>query len=91
MDVNHNFGRIPDYLIKMHNDKYLNFVRREYDEILNSIPPGMRCLSYGERIQTLNNLVEARDELINNLERYPIMSINVNRSKVAERDRDLLE
>lgn len=46
----------------------------------SKIPTGMREVPEDERIQTLKDLNEVKDEIINALERYPIVRDGVNRT-----------
>ena len=51
----------------------------------------MKVLPSAERIKTLENLFDAQQELLFNLEKFPILSQHAHRSNVAERDRKNLE
>jgi hypothetical protein len=82
-NVNSNFGKVPNYIVKRHQENHQKALRDEYNETLKMVPIGMKIVPHDERVETLQNLAEASKELINNLERFPIMSTNVSRSSFA--------
>jgi hypothetical protein len=48
---------------------------------LDAIPPGNRLVPEAERIKYLADLIEVKNEIINALERFPIISTNVSRTQ----------
>jgi len=51
---------------------------------LASIPPGNRLVPEAERIKYLTDLIEVKNEIINALERFPIITSNVSRSQSTQ-------
>jgi len=49
----------------------LEYLREIEIERLNSVPEGTRLVPEAERIQTLNDLIEAKDELCYAVKRFP--------------------
>ena len=51
---------------------------------LASIPPGNRLVPEAERTKYLRDLIEVKNEIINALERFPIITSKVSRSQSTQ-------
>ena len=62
-----------------------------YSERLKMIPAGKRVVPEPERQKVLVDLIEAKNELVKNLERFPIFSIHAIRSDKTEKEKYAME
>ena len=80
LDVNENFAKIPDYLLKYRQENDERTKKMIIREQIDKIPFGHRLVPEQERLETLKNLEDAQNEIVNTLERLPIISHHFRRS-----------
>lgn len=84
---NKNYGKVPSYLNKYNKQRDEEAKKKALDEELSKHPPGTRLMPEEERVQTLNDLNEAKAETNRQLERLPVANV----SQKMERHKKELE
>ena len=85
--INKNYGKVPNYLNKYKEQKEDQLRQKALEEERAKHPPGTRLMGEDERIQTLNDLLEAKAETNRALEKLPVVA----HSSKMERHRKELE
>lgn len=85
--MNKNFGKVPNYLNKYKEQKEEELRTKALLEEQLKHPPGTRLMPESERIETLNDLLEAKAETNKTLERLPVVA----HSQKMERHKKELE
>lgn len=91
LDLNCNFGKIPDYIKQYDYENQTHELKNIYMEHMNLIPYGKRLVSEAERLETIVNLKEALNSITETLDRFPIMLLNVHRSERLIKQKEILE
>ena len=92
LDVNENFGKVPDYIQQFRLKKEREEKEKLYMQfIIDTIPVGKRLVQEEERVSTLKDLYDAKRELIFALESYPIITYEVQRSPKMIKEKAELE
>jgi hypothetical protein len=72
--VNKNYGKVPNYINKFQKEKEDELKRIAIQEEAAKHPPGTRLMPEDERISTLNDLKQAREETSRALEKLPVVA-----------------
>eukprot|EP00472_Partenskyella_glossopodia_P007978 CAMPEP_0197525538 /NCGR_PEP_ID=MMETSP1318-20131121/12859_1 /TAXON_ID=552666 /ORGANISM="Partenskyella glossopodia, Strain RCC365" /LENGTH=262 /DNA_ID=CAMNT_0043079051 /DNA_START=59 /DNA_END=847 /DNA_ORIENTATION=- len=82
--ANKNFGKIPDYII----ERKIELARKKEAERLaaseNRVPPGMILLSEEQRLETLRKLQAGKEDVENELARFPLVVETISRKKAKK-------
>lgn len=69
-----NQGKVPNYLNKYAKEREDKKAREEYEQEMAKHPPGTRLMPEEERVQTLNDLKEAKVAANKELEKLPVVA-----------------
>lgn len=72
--VNKNYGKVPNYINKFQKEKEDELKRIAIEEEAAKHPPGTRLMPEDERLATLNDLKQAREETSRALEKLPVVA-----------------
>jgi hypothetical protein len=72
--LNKNFGKVPTYLNRYKEQREEEIKIKAQEEERAKHPPGTRLMPEDERLATLNDLKEAKDETNRALERLPVVA-----------------
>jgi len=72
--VNKNYGKVPNYINKFHKEKEDELKRIAIQEESAKHPPGTRLMAEDERVATLNDLKQAKEETSHALEKLPVVA-----------------
>jgi hypothetical protein len=80
-----NYGKVPAYIDKFNKEREDERVRRQLAEEQAKLPPGTRLMPEDERVKTLEDLLQAKKQCNNELEKLPVVvkSIRMQQHKQA--------
>lgn len=82
--VNENFGKIPDYLMRRKIELAKKQERQRLAQTSSTAPPGMTMLSEEERQDTLSALRRSRQQVEDDLARFPLIVETISRRRAKK-------
>lgn len=86
--INKSYGKVPTYLNKFKEQKEEEIRMKFLEEEKAKHPPGTRLMPEHERVETLNDLMVAKAETVNALEKLPVVA---HSQKMERHKRELEE